>query len=484
MKVTNPPIASDLMATARSFGNYDLAAALSDIIDNSIQAAASQVEIDFQYFDNDVIVRIRDNGSGMDGETLKRAMRPASSNPGTARDPKDLGRFGWGMKSASLSQARILTVVAWQSSNFVAARWNIDDITDWSMDFFEGGEAVSLLDRPPKSDSGTEVIWTNSDRLKESADSVDADELSTVVAMARKKLSLVFHRFLSGEAGTKLSITINGTEVNPVDPFVTSHNATQTLDAETIQMTGGRNILIKPFILPHFSKLDVVQQAEVGGEEGMIRNQGFYIYRNKRLIIHGTWFRLIPHGELSQLTRVRVDLPNNLDEEWKITLDKSDAQLPSALKSRLLKVIKKFSKKSVSVHRRKGVSTHIDNVEKVWCREVKNGQVIYKVNREHPLTRSVIGQDGVEAVLAMLETYFPADDLVKDSAKGVTQGPSDPCQFEYLTKQFFFKYLNDSNEEERSLENFIAYIQRVEPFASQKAYASSYVKENLAIYLK
>ena len=484
MKVSNPPVASDLMATARSFGNYDLAAALSDIIDNSIQANASLVEIDFQPKESDVIVRIRDNGVGMDGNALKRAMRPASSNPAQEREPQDLGRFGWGMKSASLSQARVLTVVTWQNFNAVAARWDIDNIEDWSMDYFESKEALSLLSHKIESKSGTEVIWSHADRLNEYATEVDMDELSTIISSARKKLSLIFHRFLSGEAPTKLSIVINGIKLTPLDPFLSSHNATQTLDAEVIRMSGGRSIEVKPFILPHFSKLDVVQQAEVGGEEGMIRNQGFYIYRNKRLIIHGTWFRLVPHGELSQLTRVRVDLPNNLDEEWKITLDKSDAQLPTALKKRLLKVIKQFNKKSVSVHRRKGVSTHIDHVETVWKREVKNGQAIYKVNREHPVTKSVLEYEGVEAVLSMLETYFPAESLVKDSAKGVTQGPSDTAQFEYLTKQFFLNYLSENSEGERSVEGFIHFIQNVEPFASQKAYARSYVKEKLAVYLK
>lgn len=484
MKISNPPEASDLMATARSFGNYDLAAALSDIIDNSIQANASLVKIDFQVNSSDVTVRIRDNGSGMDGNTLKKAMRPASSNPSAEREPKDLGRFGWGLKSASLSQARVLTVVSWQNSNFVAARWDIDNIENWSMDFFEADEALCLLDKSIDSESGTEVIWSNTDRLKEFSSDVNMDELSTIIAAARKKLSLIFHRFLSGEASTKLSIILNENRVNPHDPFLSTHDATQTLDAEIIRVDDSRSIEIKPFILPHFSKLDVMHQKEVGGEEGMIRNQGFYIYRNKRLIIHGTWFRLVPHGELSQLTRIRVDLPNTLDEEWKITLDKSDAQLPAALKDRLSRVIRKLNKKSVSVHRRKGVSTHIIKVETVWKREVKNGQIIYLINREHPLISSVLKENGVDAVLSMLETYFPTESLIQDSARGVTQGPTDPTQFEYLTKQLLFTYLSENEEGKRSLEGFIDYIKNIEPFASQKAYAKSFIQENLAVYLK
>lgn len=103
MRISNPPSASALMATARSFGNYDLAAALSDLIDNSIQANARNVWVNFDPQDDDVTVRICDDGRGMEREVLIEAMRPASRNPEEKRDTLDLGRFGWGMKSASLS---------------------------------------------------------------------------------------------------------------------------------------------------------------------------------------------------------------------------------------------------------------------------------------------------------------------------------------------------------------------------------------------
>ena len=125
MRIPNPPIASSLMETARSFGSYDLAAALADLIDNSIQAKAGKVFIEFAPEEKDVTVRIRDDGDGMNREQLIAAMKPASSHPGEIREKSDLGRFGWGLKSASLSQARILTVVSWQQGHIYAARWNL-----------------------------------------------------------------------------------------------------------------------------------------------------------------------------------------------------------------------------------------------------------------------------------------------------------------------------------------------------------------------
>ena len=107
LRITNPPQARDLMATARSFGNYDLAAALADLIDNSIKAKASRVDISFEPEESDVVVRIRDDGTGMDLETLKIAMRPASANPQDEREPDDLGRFGWGLLGTGQGLRRI-----------------------------------------------------------------------------------------------------------------------------------------------------------------------------------------------------------------------------------------------------------------------------------------------------------------------------------------------------------------------------------------
>lgn len=150
MRITNPPQAKDLMATARSFGNYDLSAALADLIDNSIKAKSTRVDITFEPKDSDVVVRIRDDGTGMPLETLIIAMRPASANPQDSREPDDLGRFGWGLKSASLSQARVLTVVSWCKGIINAARWDLDNIDDWGMEVLEGPEAQELLSTPKK----------------------------------------------------------------------------------------------------------------------------------------------------------------------------------------------------------------------------------------------------------------------------------------------------------------------------------------------
>lgn len=470
------------MATARSFGNYDLAAALADLIDNSIHAGASHVCIDFEPGDDDLTVRIRDDGSGMDEGTLIKAMRPASANPDAPRHVDDLGRFGWGLKSASLSQARELTVATWTESCICAARWDIDDLQGWAMDFFVGNEAANLLVSPPDSPTGTEVIWTRCDRLLDAGLNATLDErLNEKIAHARHHLSLVFHRYLSGEASKPLKILLQGIPLIPSDPFMSGHPATQALGDERIVVRDSTHISITPYIIPHFSKLSVTERDTLGGAEGMVRNQGFYVYRNKRLIIHGTWFRLIPHGELSQLMRVRIDLPNNLDAEWKITLDKSDAQLPVSLRRRLKGIVSNFRKKSSEVQRRRSVSLTLVDRAPVWMRNVHKGRIRYQINRDHPLIENLIDENetGAVSALKLIESYIPIEQVAKDAGSqspDFVQPITNPEEYEDLVHACFLVYIRRYGSVP-TIKQFLEYIKKIEPFASNWKYTESLVKE-------
>jgi hypothetical protein len=486
MRISNPPLPSSLMATARSFGNYDLAAALADLIDNSISAKAKKISILFEPLKKDVLVRVRDDGVGMGRDKLVAAMKPASANPEESRDLNDLGRFGWGLKSASLSQARVLTVVSWQGSECTAAIWDIDNLEDWSMELLVNDDALKLLASPRTSKSGTEVIWSRCDRLLDQDTSLNLDEqLNEKISHANKQLSLIFHRYLSGEASSKLAIAMQGYALKPVDPFMTLHPATQTVDEDIIKLRGKGEITVKPFIIPHFSKLTVEEREMLGGDEGLVRNQGFYVYRNKRLIIYGTWFRLIPHGELSQLMRVRVDLPNTLDKDWKITLDKSDAQLPVVLRTGLKELVRKFSKRSASANRKKGVDLKIDKKEPVWKRVVYNGRIRYQINRDHPFVWELIAESQDSEItretLKLIESYVPTESMIKDREVNQleqVQAITDPEIFEVLIDACFMACLRQTGRQP-TLKEFLAFANRMEPFSSQWKYSESYIKNNI-----
>jgi len=487
MKIPNPPEATSLMTTARSFGSYDLAFALADLIDNSIHAEAKNIWISFTPSSHDVIVRVRDDGKGMSKDRLIEAMRPASANPEDYREPNDLGRFGWGMKSASLSQARVVSVVSWQNGKFTGARWDLDNLADWMMDVFVGEDAKALLDSGKVSSSGTEIIWSNSDRLCDPEMNLSVDErLNDKIAHAKRQLSLIFHRYLSGEGVSKLMIHMQGMEILPTDPFMRSHPSTQTLGEEKIQMHGDGELTVQPYILPHYSKLSHEEKETLGGPEGMVRTQGFYVYRNKRLIIYGTWFRLIPHGELSQLTRVRVDLPNSLDAQWKITVDKSDAQLPVVLRRRLREVVSKFSRKSIGVQRRRGVDFQTEGRLPIWKRNIHQGRVRYLINREHPMVIQLLNEcddsSNAYAVLRLVEAYLPADGLAKDvqeDSEKIVQAITDSDEFDSILTTCMINFLRDVSGTPK-LDDFLRFMRNVEPFASQWKYSESYIRKHAA----
>ena len=184
------------------------------------------------------------------------------------------------------------------------ARWNLDDIADWSMDVLDSNMSNAALTDEFGASSGTELIWSNCDRLSEKG-SLTRDQFNALIVEARRKLSLIFHRYLSGDGGKikPLKIRVNGTFLDIIDPFCTSNLATRAFTTEIIKLPldgGTQNIEMQAFTLPHFSKLTPLEYEEFAGEEGYVKNQGFYVYRNRRLIIWGTWFKLAKHGELSK----------------------------------------------------------------------------------------------------------------------------------------------------------------------------------------
>lgn len=434
---TNPPDATSLMLSARSFGNYDLPAALADLIDNSIQAGAHEITLTCRYNGGDPEIRIRDDGHGLSGQELKEAMRPASSNPLMERSPDDLGRFGWGMKSASFSQCTRLTVLSRRDDELAGCIWDLADVDMWRMGVLEDSEIVTTASPELITKDGVEVLWSNCDRLSENG-SISQPEFNALITRAGNRLGLIFHRYLAGEVRRKrLNICLNGRKIEALDPFYRQHEATQQLEPEPLEIAG-RTIDIQPFVLPHYSKLLPNQYDQLGGEEGFLRNQGFYLYRNHRLIISGTWFGLLRHGELSQLVRVRVDIPNALDHVWKITIDKSDAQLPAALRNRLRQLVEGLRRRSARVYRSRGGRLDRPGTTSVWSRYARGGEVRYVINREHPVIEALLdtGTDeqklAASAALKIIEQAFPVAAFSQDTAKepeAIHQTLTDPIAF-------------------------------------------------------
>ncbi len=423
MKIIDlPPIAPTLIESTRAIG-YSIEAAIADIIDNSIAAGANKIVIDFFPL-HGAYISILDNGSGMSSEELTTAMQYGSQNPLYERNPEDLGRFGLGLKTASLSQCRKLTVASKINNNIEVRQWDIDFVQTtgkWSLKSL--GEESEIEDIPnieklKNEESGTLVVWQNLDRMQ--AGTIDfAKSMGKLIDNVRDHLSLVYHRYLSGEPGIiKTEMIINGVKIEPLDPFLI-RKSDQTMQEETYKIQGAI-IKVQPFILPHISKMTSTEIKAAGGKDGLRKLQGFYVYRNKRLLVWGTWFRMMRKGELSKLARIRVDIPNTLDDLWTLDIKKSFAMPPEEVRENLAHVIDNIGEKSKIKFTRRGKIETDDSDIHLWNRmKARDGGFYYEINRDHPLVRVVqdnIGDDGkaLNALLSQIERTLPLNQLYID----------------------------------------------------------------------
>jgi hypothetical protein len=428
-ELDHPPDAPSLLESMRSIG-YSLESALADIVDNSIAAKAKNINIEFRPGPTPYVA-ILDDGLGMTHKGLEQAMRHGSTNPSLARESSDLGRYGLGLKTASLSQCRQLTVVSKKEGKLSGYRWDLDIVlarNAWTLLKLNSKDMASLphVDELSAKLSGTLVIWHVLDRMMAGESSVEAS-MGRQMAIAGDQLSIVFHRYLIAEPGHgAINISFNKNPLKAIDPFLQDHKATQRLP-EDVFSVGGVRIHVKPFILPHLSKLKSVDIARAGGAEGLRHQQGFYVYRNRRLIIWGTWFRLAKKDELSKLARVRVDIPNSLDHLWTIDVKKSAAVPPEAVRLNLRRTIEKIRQASGRTLIFRGRTTTSVEHKPAW-NEVRDREGFrFDVNREHPIIDSLRQslnarqRAQLESLLKVLERSFPAEALYVRFASD--QGP-------------------------------------------------------------
>lgn len=422
-----PPYAPTLIESTRAIG-YSLEAAIADIVDNSIAANATQIDVFFFPIDDEYIA-IVDNGDGMGDEAITVAMQYGSKNPKEIRAENDLGRFGLGLKTASLSQCKELTVVSKQNGCLVGRRWDIDFVArekKWSLLILDNDEINSLphIDKLMKYDTGTLVLWSNLDRLK-------LGEIRFEQAMGRrfddvrKHLQLVYHRYLTFERGyNKVDIRMNSNPVIPSDPFL-EDKSTRVMDDEVL-IIRNETIKVRAYMLPHPSKLSQEEIDALGGADGLRRSQGFYIYRNRRLLVWGTWFRMMRQGDMSKLIRIRVDIPNALDELWTLDIKKSTAIPPAEIRDNLKSIIERLAEKSKRTWVYRGKKETSEEVGHVWnVLRTRTGGRVYEINRNNPIYESIIEsapglKPRIESFLKQIELGLPINSLYIDFSNEVS----------------------------------------------------------------
>ncbi|MFY3854344.1 ATP-binding protein [Achromobacter xylosoxidans] len=434
----HPPSAACLSASMRDLG-YSLETAIADLIDNSISAGADMIEIICDVSSEHPLVVILDNGRGMTEGELLAAMRHGTDNPRKHRSPKDLGRFGLGLKTASFSQCRSLTVVSTKDGPICGAEWNLDRIDaadDWIISVLDEADIQALPYVGRFGKQGTAVIWRELDRLMEDEAGDRRQQIvNEKLEAAGRHLSLVFHRFLSGEVKghSKISLTINGHSIAAFDPFCRKNPATQILPEEIVRV-GGAEVRLQPYVLPHHSRLSVIEYDYYQDRSDFISNQGGYVYRNGRLMAWGDWFRLVPKGEATKLARVQIDFPSSLDEEWTIDIKKSRARPPHAVRERLRQIITKITARSMTVHRGRGQKLFQEVSAPLWERYADQTRIRYALNGSHPLVqrlRDRLDGEGIRHLDLLLEATsasLPVEMVYSDystNPREVSQAPSN-----------------------------------------------------------
>lgn len=401
-----------LIESLRDIG-YSFNTALADIIDNSISAGATKIDVRIPPAD-ELSICIVDNGAGLLREQLLEAMRLGSTDPRDARDKQDLGRFGLGMKTASFSQCRRLTVVSkvgYQPYGFV---WDLDDVVEsnsWTVKEVENVKSLEGMDLLP--DKGTLVLWEKIDRLSDNRGG--KPNIERIIDEASDHLSLVFHRYLSGERGiNRVVIRINNRKLEPIDPFNSRHKATQ-VSPDDVPMIG---VAMRAYTLPSRDNYSTKAEYDKYSLGDYLKNQGIYLYRAKRLIIYGTWLGLAKKSAVTQLCRVRIDIDNAQDELWKIDVKKASAQLPENVRSRVRTLIQHMVKPSRRVYHSRGAKQVDESVNPVWNLRTSNDKAEYSINRSHPsicaFRDSLPTEEDrqmFDAVVGLIESGFPVKSM-------------------------------------------------------------------------
>lgn len=428
----NEPTADVLMTSMRSMG-YTFEAAIADVVDNSVSAKCTQIQIKFPIDPQDCFVAICDNGDGMGRDELFDAMKYGSQLKKDNREADDLGRFGLGLKAASLSQCRKLTIMSKKNGVISAFCWDLDNIEekrDWSIIEYNKSEIKDLRfsDYLNEVENGTVVLWENFDVLLKSSGSVYS-ELSRYQETTSNYLELIFHRYLNKPKPNNIDIFVNNHKLVGMDPFLEKHKKTNirreiiipVKDSEGIE----RKIVVQPFVLPFQKDLTTEDKKKSGGIEEYRTKQGFYIYRNERLIIWGTWFGR-RRGELTKHARVRVDIPNTLDDIWCIDIKKQSATIPNVIKNQLSKAVDEAMNLAIKAQQHRGRIENVDDsIDYIWDRikTPHEEQYFYKINRNSRVFSLV--KDSVddeiwsrfEMVLDEIENSVPYQQIYIDKSQ-------------------------------------------------------------------
>lgn len=378
------PSAASLIEGLRDFG-YTFNTSVADIIDNSIAASATHIDILATFSCGIPRIAFVDNGHGMTGEGLRIAMRPGSQSPKDLRAKFDLGRFGLGLKTASFAQCRKLTVVTRFNGITNAARWDLDFVATsnkWSVLVPAVDEIFGIAQLPETE--GTLIIWEEIDRIGVDGDNIESENhFNELLSNLSDHLGLVFHRFLDGQAKRhkRLTIAINGRFISAINPFNSINQRTNRRPEERLS----NGAVVKPYVLPHPKTVSPSEFIAFEGVAGYVNSQGFYLYRVDRLIVWATWFGVARKSPSTKLLRIAIDIDNDSDDKWQINVLKASANLPRDTKRELRKLIDSWRGVARTTFTRRETVKNLDSKFRTWTRLEADDVIRYQIDMSSPI---------------------------------------------------------------------------------------------------
>jgi hypothetical protein len=438
-RINLPPHAGPFVDSLRSIG-YSLDAAAADVIDNAISAGASQIDVYADWGNGSPRLAIKDDGQGMSPGELEDAMRLGGVGSKATRSKTDLGRFGLGLKTASFSQCKSLSVISRDHprAKWFGLRWNLSLIEKeniWAVEVLPEDQCEQMLegiDYP--FETGTAVVWDNLDRVMDST-SVNAQTFfEKRIVEVKEHLGLTFHRFVSGDDVKRVKISVNDHAVSAMDPFGVrpppEAPASTLLSDEHLRVSNHR-IRVRSYLLPHPSKLSHSHLNSISRNGDYHSGQGLYVYRAGRLILHGGWQRLIRASEANKLARVQVDFDNDSDDLWSLDVKKSRVELPATLRDQLKRVIRNVCQKSNSTFTKRAKMPSLD-LHPIWERiyDRERNRIRYRIDRNHSLVKGLLREAGIAsaetALLSLIEESLPVELIKNDlSSDDIQVGHSD-----------------------------------------------------------
>ncbi|MFF0923210.1 ATP-binding protein [Rhizobium leguminosarum] len=436
------PFPNEMAPSLRSLG-YTLRTALADLVDNSIAAASNQIDISFVWQSTRSCISITDNGHGMSEERLWEAMR-LGKDPTQLRETTDLGRFGLGLKTASWSQCRCFTVrTKTQFGSTATSRWDYDHILStnkWEALSDPRSGSEHLLSPLDRYSAGTIILWEDLDALANAGDLSAADAFWAAAEIVERHLSMTFHRFLERRV---LKITMNGRPIKQWDPLLSGNPRRYSTIKEYIPDGMGHTLIFEGHILPSKKDMRDLEYEEAGGPFGWMASQGFYLYRQDRLILGGGWLGLQkgtrewkPEAAFKAI-RISLDITNAADLDWGLDLMKSTARPPETYRPRILLLADHLRRMGRTMSTAEGKSQSHEVIEDgLWRRKDTGAATRFTINRQHILVRDALAQakEGASSVRKLLD-FIDRTAPMRPITVGVTKetaelSPEDQAQIQ------------------------------------------------------